>query len=71
MTGALISVFSFQGAYTNGVWEEQVEELNFASYKFCITHQWLKVQDEKSEKAREKETDQDDDDEGGFLLSSR
>ena len=49
------------------MWEERVEELSFADFKFCISHLWLKCQDEKSEKAREKESDQEESEEG--LLS--
>ena len=49
------------------MWEERVEELSFADFRFCISHLWLKCQDEKSEKAREKESDQEESEEG--LLS--
>ena len=43
-----------------------MEELSFADFKFCMIHHWLRCDDEKSEKAREKETDQEEDEEGVF-----
>ncbi|KAF5890244.1 rab3 GTPase-activating protein catalytic subunit isoform X1, partial [Clarias magur] len=31
-----------KGEYTTGTWEEEVREINFADFKFSITHHYLK-----------------------------
>lgn len=38
----MIFIFPAQGEYTTGTWEEESREINFADFKFSITHHYLK-----------------------------
>lgn len=38
-----------QGEYTTGTWEEKSREINFADFKFSITHHYLKQECAESE----------------------
>ncbi|CAB1346993.1 unnamed protein product [Coregonus sp. 'balchen'] len=49
--------------YTSGTWEEKTQEINFAVFKFSVTHHYLKQVSEESEGKEEPE-------EGTVLLQS-
>ncbi|KAJ3583163.1 hypothetical protein NHX12_034404, partial [Muraenolepis orangiensis] len=44
-----------KGEYTSGTWEEKSQEINFADFKFCITHHYLKQESDKSDLKEELE----------------
>lgn len=41
--------FYSQGEYTSGTWEEKSQDINFADFKFSITHYFLKQEDDEKE----------------------
>lgn len=47
--------FHSQGEYTSGTWEEKSQEINFADFKFSITHHCLKEEEEEEEERRNDE----------------
>ncbi|XP_030642604.1 rab3 GTPase-activating protein catalytic subunit isoform X1 [Chanos chanos] len=46
-----------KGEYTTGTWEEKTKEINFADFKFSITHHYLKQETVESEGKEEPEED--------------
>lgn len=46
---------SLQGDYTSGTWEEKTQEINFADFKFCISHNYLKQETSENESKEEPE----------------
>ncbi|CAL8342432.1 unnamed protein product [Boreogadus saida] len=46
-----------KGEYTSGTWEEKSQEINFADFKFSITHHYLKQESDKSDLKEELEED--------------
>jgi Rab3 GTPase-activating protein catalytic subunit len=48
-------MYSYQGEYTSGTWEEKSQEINFADFKFSITHHYLKQESDKSDLKEELE----------------
>ncbi|XP_066543675.1 rab3 GTPase-activating protein catalytic subunit isoform X2 [Amia ocellicauda] len=46
-----------KGEYTSGTWEEKVEEISFADFKFTITHIYLKQESPDREGREEPEED--------------
>ncbi|KAL2081252.1 hypothetical protein ACEWY4_023105 [Coilia grayii] len=46
-----------KGDYTNGTWEEKNQEINFADFKFCVTHHYLKQEVSDNEGKEEQEED--------------
>ncbi|XP_012682028.1 rab3 GTPase-activating protein catalytic subunit isoform X2 [Clupea harengus] len=46
-----------KGDYTNGTWEEKNQEINFADFKFCIAHNYLKQEASENEGKEEPEED--------------
>lgn len=51
---ALIVVL-IQGEYTSGTWEEKTQDINFADFKFSVTHHCLKQESEEGEGKEEPE----------------
>lgn len=52
---SFLSVASLQGDYTSGTWEERTQEINFADFKFCVSHNYLKQEASESESKEELE----------------
>ncbi|CAL8267074.1 unnamed protein product [Lota lota] len=46
-----------KGEYTSGTWEEKSQEINFADFKFSITHHYLKQDSDTSDLKEELEED--------------
>lgn len=44
-----------QGEYTSGTWEEKTQDINFADFKFSVTHHCLKQESEEGEGKEEPE----------------
>uniref|UniRef100_A0A4W5LBX0 Uncharacterized protein n=1 Tax=Hucho hucho TaxID=62062 RepID=A0A4W5LBX0_9TELE len=38
-----------KGEYTSGTWEKKTKDINFADFKFSVTHHYLKQESEESE----------------------
>lgn len=56
---------SAKGEYTSGTWEEKSQDINFADFKFSITHYFLKQEDDEKEdqdKVEEGQTDKVEED---------
>uniref|UniRef100_A0A8C5BDB5 Rab3 GTPase-activating protein catalytic subunit n=1 Tax=Gadus morhua TaxID=8049 RepID=A0A8C5BDB5_GADMO len=53
----LIGSSAGRGEYTSGTWEEKSQEINFADFKFSITHHYLKQESDKSDLKEELEED--------------
>ncbi|KAJ8247119.1 hypothetical protein GJAV_G00258960 [Gymnothorax javanicus] len=46
-----------KGEYSTGIWEEKSKEINFADFKFSITHHYLKQDSAENDGAQEPEED--------------
>ncbi|XP_014028939.1 rab3 GTPase-activating protein catalytic subunit isoform X1 [Salmo salar] len=46
-----------KGEYTSGTWEEKTQDINFADFKFSVTHHCLKQESEEGEGKEEPEED--------------
>ncbi|XP_033842507.1 rab3 GTPase-activating protein catalytic subunit [Periophthalmus magnuspinnatus] len=46
-----------KGEFTSGVWNEKTEEINFADFKFCITHHFLEQEAESESRETQKDED--------------
>ncbi|KAM3862415.1 rab3 GTPase-activating protein catalytic subunit isoform 2-T2 [Diretmus argenteus] len=46
-----------KGEYTSGTWEEKCQEINFADFKFSITHHYLKQESDEGDGKEEPEED--------------
>ncbi|KAJ8351603.1 hypothetical protein SKAU_G00230790 [Synaphobranchus kaupii] len=46
-----------KGEYSNGTWEEKTQEINFADFKFSITHHFLKQDSAENDGREEPEED--------------
>ena len=42
-----------QGEYTSGIWEEKTLDINFADFKFSITHHFLKQESDDLAEGKE------------------
>lgn len=47
-----LSILYTQGEYTRSTWEEKSQEINFADFKFYITH-YVLVQDQQTEDVKD------------------
>uniref|UniRef100_A0A667YYH4 Rab3 GTPase-activating protein catalytic subunit n=1 Tax=Myripristis murdjan TaxID=586833 RepID=A0A667YYH4_9TELE len=46
-----------KGEYTSGIWEEKSKDINFADFKFSITHHYLKQESDEGDGKEEPEED--------------
>lgn len=52
---SFLSVACLQGEYTSGTWEEKTQEINFADFKFCVSHNYLKQEASENDSKEESE----------------